>query len=90
MVTLPLRQQKSAPPPWWEVRSFSAHLTRYRLLDGAAGQLQIRRNGADTGPAGISGIGTILQIHVDRLCPVGQLHVGVDASKVAHGLVSSL
>ena len=54
-----------------------------RPLHGTAGQLQILRDPADAGPAGIPCVRPILEVHIDCPCPMGQLHVGVDASKVA-------
>ena len=40
-------------------------------LHGAAGQLQVRRNPADAGPAGVVGVGAVLEVHIDRLGPMG-------------------
>ncbi len=40
-------------------------------LHGAAGQLQVRRDPADAGPAGAVGVGAVLEVHIDRLGPMG-------------------
>lgn len=42
-----------------------------RPLHGAAGQLQILRDPADAGPAGAVGVGAVLEVHIDRLGPMG-------------------
>ena len=59
-------------------------------LHGAAGQLQVLRDPADAGPTGVSYVGAILQVHIDRPGAVRQILVCIDASEVTHGLVSSL
>ena len=40
-------------------------------LYGAAGQLQIFCDPADAGPASVSGVGAVLEVHIDRLGPMG-------------------
>ena len=40
-------------------------------LHGAAGQLQVLRDPADAGPAGAVGVGAVLEVHIDRLGPMG-------------------
>ena len=42
-----------------------------RPLHGAAGQLQVLRNPADAGPAGAVGVRAVLEVHIDRLGPMG-------------------
>lgn len=59
-------------------------------LHRAAGQLQVLRDPADAGPTGIPRVRPILEVHIDCPCSVRQVLVCIDASKVAHGLVSSL
>ena len=53
-------------------------------LYGADGQLQFPGYGFDPGPALVLLVGAVLQIHIDRLGPVGQVLIGIDALKVAH------
>lgn len=40
-------------------------------LHGAAGQLQVLSDPADAGPAGAVGVGAVLEVHIDRLGPMG-------------------
>ena len=40
-------------------------------LHSAAGQLQVRRDPADAGPAGAVGVRAVLEVHIDRLGPMG-------------------
>ena len=40
-------------------------------LHGAAGQLQVLRDPADAGSAGAVGVRAVLEVHIDRLGPVG-------------------
>ena len=39
-------------------------------LHRAAGQLQVLRDPADAGPAGVVGVGAVLEVHIDRLGPM--------------------
>lgn len=40
-------------------------------LHGAAGELQVLSDPADAGPAGVVGVGAVLEVHIDRLGPMG-------------------
>ena len=40
-------------------------------LHGAAGELQVLSDPADAGPAGAVGVGAVLEVHIDRLGPMG-------------------
>ncbi len=55
-----------------------------------AGELQVGSNGSYSRPALALPIRAILQVHIDRHGPVGDIRVGIDGSKVAHGSFSFL
>ena len=42
-----------------------------RPLDGAAGEVHISRNRLDPRPAASRAIGPVLEVHIDRLGPMG-------------------
>lgn len=52
-------------------------------LDGGPGEVQVFSDGSHRGPAAALGVRPVLQIHIDRHVPVGQLG-GIDCVEVSH------
>lgn len=55
-------------------------------LHRGAGELQVGGDGAYPKPAFALGVRAVLEVHIDGHGPVGDIRVGVDGSKKAHGL----